>query len=117
MEFDGDSVLVNRLKMDPWVVRELEYNMILVYTQKSRLSSNIIEDQISNVKAKKTDNIEAMHQIKQHANDMKRLLLKGRTNEFGELLHEAWQQKSVWLIQSPMNISTNSTKQQGMPVL
>ena len=93
MEFDGDSVLVNRLKMDPWVVRELEYNMILVYTQKSRLSSNIIEDQISNVKSKKTDNIAAMHQIKQHANDMKRLLLKGRTNEFGELLHEAWQQK------------------------
>lgn len=93
MEFDGESVLVNRLKMDPWVVRELEYNMILVYTQKSRLSSNIIEDQISNVKDKKSSNIEAMHQIKQHAHDMKRLLLKGKTNEFGELLDEAWQQK------------------------
>jgi D-glycero-alpha-D-manno-heptose-7-phosphate kinase len=93
MEFDGDSVLVNRLKIDPWVVRELEYNMILVYTQKSRLSSNIIEDQIKNVQANKAGNIEAMMQIKQHAQDMKRLLLTGKTNEFGELLHEAWQQK------------------------
>lgn len=93
MEFDGDSVLVNRLKIDPWVIRELEYNMILVYTQKSRLSSNIIEDQIKNVEGKKASNIEAMHKIKQHALDMKRVLLKGKTNEFGELLHEAWQQK------------------------
>ncbi|MEO9946927.1 MAG: GHMP kinase [Paraglaciecola sp.] len=95
MEFDGDSVLVNRLKIDPWVVRELEYNMILVYTQKSRLSSNIIEDQIKNVKANKADNIDAMKQIKQHAQDMKRVLLTGKTNEFGELLHEAWQQKKM----------------------
>lgn len=93
MEFDGDSVLVNRLKIDPWVVRELEYNMILVYTQKSRLSSSIIEEQIKNVEAKKVGNLEAMMQIKQHALDMKRLLLTGKTNEFGELLHEAWQQK------------------------
>lgn len=93
MEFDGENVLVNRLKIDPWVVRELEYNMILVYTQKSRLSSNIIEDQIKNVQANKADNIGAMMNIKQHAQDMKRVLLTGKTNEFGELLHEAWQQK------------------------
>lgn len=93
MEFDGDSVLVNTLRMDPWVIRELEYNLILVYTKKSRLSSNIIEDQIRNVEANNKGHIEAMMHVKQHAQDMKRLLLTGKANEFGELLHQEWQEK------------------------
>lgn len=93
MEFDGNSVLVNPLRVDPWCVRELEYNMVLAYTQKSRDSSHIIEDQIKNVERNQNDQIESMKMVKQHALDMKNLLLRCKVNEFGELMHDAWQQK------------------------
>jgi D-glycero-alpha-D-manno-heptose-7-phosphate kinase len=39
MEFGNNAVIVNPLRIDPATVNELEYNLLLVYTGRTRLSS------------------------------------------------------------------------------
>ena len=91
--FDGDKVIVNPLRIKQQYLFELENNLLLYYTSKSRESAKIIEQQARNVVAKKEAPIEAMHQLKQQAQMMKEALLKGRLNEIGEILDFGFQQK------------------------
>jgi len=94
MEFyDGDKVIVNPLRIKQQYLFELENNLLLYYTSKSRESAKIIEQQASNVVNQKETSIEAMHQLKQQAQMMKEALLKGRLNEIGEILDFGFQQK------------------------
>jgi D-glycero-alpha-D-manno-heptose-7-phosphate kinase len=94
MEFyDDNKVIVNPLRIKQQYLFELENNLLLYYTSKSRESAKIIEQQASNVVAKKETSIEAMHQLKQQAQMMKEALLKGRLNEIGEILDFGFQQK------------------------
>jgi D-glycero-alpha-D-manno-heptose-7-phosphate kinase len=94
MEFyDDNKVIVNPLRIKQQYLFELENNLLLYYTSKSRESAKIIELQASNVVAKKESSIEAMHQLKQQAQMMKEALLKGRLNEIGEILDFGFQQK------------------------
>src|SRR5215469_7775283 len=94
MEFyDKDKVIVNPLRIKQQYLFELENNLLLYYTSKSRESAKIIEQQASNVVNKKETSIEAMHQLKQQAQMMKEALLKGRLHEIGEILDFGFQQK------------------------
>lgn len=94
MEFyAGDKVIVNPLRIKPQYLFELEHNLILYYTSVSRESAKIIEQQSSNVVAKKESSIEAMHQLKQQSLMMKEALLKGKINDFGTILDYGHQQK------------------------
>jgi D-glycero-alpha-D-manno-heptose-7-phosphate kinase len=94
MEFyDGDKVIVNPLRIKQQYLFELENNLLLYYTSKSRESAKIIEQQASNVVNQKETSIEAMHQLKQQAQMMKEALLKGRLHEIGEILDFGFQQK------------------------
>ena len=94
MEFyDEDKVIVNPLRIKQQYLFELENNLLLYYTAKSRESAKIIEQQARNVTDQKEESIEAMHQLKQQAQMMKEALLKGRLNEIGEILDFGFQQK------------------------
>lgn len=93
MEFDGEDVLVNPLRVPPEWVSELEYGLVLAYTGKSRYSSDIIQDQIANFEQQREDPVQAMHRTKAVASEMKRVLLRGDFRGFGLLLHEAWMVK------------------------
>ncbi|MFN2440639.1 MAG: dehydrogenase [Chitinophagaceae bacterium] len=94
MEFYGDDkVIVNPLRIKQQYLFELENNLLLYYTSTSRESAKIIEQQSQNVLDKNAASIEAMHQLKQQAQMMKEALLKGRLNEFGEILDYGYQQK------------------------
>lgn len=94
MEFNKESgVIVNPLRIDPWVLRELEYNLVLAYTKKNRLSSTIIESQVKNVENNDKSCLDAMHNLKSHAHEMKKALLTGNPTEFGKLLDYTWQEK------------------------
>ena len=94
MEFYADDkVIVNPLRIKQQYLFELENNLVLYYTATSRESARIIEQQSKNVVSKKEQSIEAMHQLKQQAQMMKEALLKGRLNEFGEILDYGYQQK------------------------
>ncbi|MFL5741159.1 MAG: dehydrogenase [Flavisolibacter sp.] len=94
MEFyEGDKVIVNPLRIKQQYLFELENNLVLYYTSTSRESARIIEQQSENVVSKKEQSIEAMHQLKHQSQMMKEALLKGRLNEFGQILDFGYQQK------------------------
>jgi len=93
IEFKGDTIVVNPLKIKRSILNEFEYNLILCYTGSTRLSANIIKDQVGGFVNKKTSVVEALDQSKSLAISMKEALLKGELTEFGELLHQAWMHK------------------------
>ncbi|HJU45871.1 MAG TPA: hypothetical protein VJ647_03760 [Chitinophagaceae bacterium] len=93
MEFYGDNVIVNPLRVKSASLYELENNIVLYYTGTSRLSSRIIAMQQDNVHAKKEASVEAMHKLKEQASMMKNALLKGQLDQIGEILHFGWEHK------------------------
>ena len=94
MEFhQSDIVIVNPLKIKPWIAEELEGWMVLYYTGRSRSSAAIISEQQKNTSSGNVVAIEAMHRIRQSSADMKLALLKGDMEEFGRIMGEAWEDK------------------------
>lgn len=94
MEFmAGDKVIVNPLRVKEKYANELCHNLLLFYTQTSRNSGTIIEQQQSNVKSSNQGAIEAMHQLKQQAVMMKEALLRGNMDRIGEVLRFGWENK------------------------
>jgi D-glycero-alpha-D-manno-heptose-7-phosphate kinase len=94
MEFyDEDKVIVNPLRIKQQYLFELENNLLLYYTSRSRESARIIERQADNVKNQEGTSIEAMHQLKHQSQLMKEALLKGKLHEIGEILDFGFQQK------------------------
>ena len=77
MEFyEGNKVIVNPLRIKAELLNELQFNLILYYTDTSRESAKIIETQVGNAKAKKDKPVQAMHAVKEQAFLMKEALLK-----------------------------------------
>jgi len=91
MEFyDGDKVIVNPLRIKNETINELSNNLLLYYTNSSRNSGDIIAKQQQNVKNQKEKSIEAMHQIKKQAYEIKEAILKQNLDEIGHILHKGW---------------------------
>ena len=94
MEFyNDDKVIVNPLRIRPEYLHELGNNLVLYFTDSSRESASIIKEQVKNVHEKNEKSIEAMHQLKEQSRMMKEALLKGKLNDFGEILDFGFQQK------------------------
>lgn len=93
MEFYGDRVVVNPLRIKKSFLHEIAFDLILYYTKTSRESARIIEKQIENVKKSDSKPIEAMHELKKHAFSMKEAFLRSEVNKIGTVLHESWLNK------------------------
>lgn len=94
MEFYGDDkVIVNPLRIRQRYIDELENNLLLYYTSKTRESAELIKRQSQNVAEKKQSSIEAMHELKHQAQMMKEALLKGQLDEMGNILKIGFEQK------------------------
>jgi len=94
MEFSsGDKVIVNPLRVKQEYINEIEYSLLLYYTDSSRISSTIIEKQSENVVKKKRKPVEAMHQLKRQSVMMKEAVLRGQLSQMGEILDFGWQHK------------------------
>ncbi|MCQ2287119.1 MAG: dehydrogenase [Bacteroidales bacterium] len=93
MEFNGDNVIVNPLRVRQRYMDELAHNLVLYYTATSHVSAKIIEDQQKNVKAKKQKSIDAMLKLKEQSIRMKEILLKGDIDEIGRILDFGWKYK------------------------
>jgi D-glycero-alpha-D-manno-heptose-7-phosphate kinase len=93
MEFYKDKVIVNPLRIKESYMDELAHNLILYYTDTSRLSSQIIQKQQQNVLNDDKTAIEAMHQLKNQAIMMKEALLRGKLDEIGNILDYGWKFK------------------------
>lgn len=104
MEFRGDKVLVNPLRIRKEYLNELEMSILLYYTGTSRISAEIIRNQSENTKNNNQNALEAMHKIKQYSYDMKEALLTGNLREIGNLLNDSWKYKKQMtsLISNPV---------------
>ena len=105
MEFlKEDLVIVNPLKIKRWIIDELEASIVLYFTGASRSSAKIINEQKDNTSKGNNAAIEAMHNIKQSAIDMKLALLKGDMHAFAEILGKGWENKKkmATAISNPM---------------
>lgn len=89
----GDSVLVNPLRITPEITAEFESSLILFFSGVSRESARIIDEQTRKVGGGDVASIEAMHQLKAMAFQMKQALLLGRIDSVGALLDDGWAQK------------------------
>ncbi|MBK6523527.1 MAG: dehydrogenase [Sphingobacteriaceae bacterium] len=96
MEFFGDDkVIVNPLQLKSEVLNELEMNLLLYFTDTQRLSAKIINEQVKNVNEKNEKSVEAMHNLKEQAHQMKDGLLKGELDKIGEVLRFGWHNKKL----------------------
>ena len=93
IEFEGDRVIVNPLRISPDVMHELEHNMLLCYTGRTRSSDQIIAHQTENWTGGDERALAGLRASKDLAMEMKNALLQRRLTEFGELLGAAWEQK------------------------
>ena len=93
LEFRGDGVVVNPLRVKRETLWELEHNLLLCYTGVTRASNQIIEDQTRRVTAGTGGTRQALRAQKDLAIAMKDALLRNELDEFGRLLDAAWQQK------------------------
>jgi D-glycero-alpha-D-manno-heptose-7-phosphate kinase len=90
IEFSADGVLVTPLRISDDAIAELHYHLILCFTGKTRLSSNIVAEQMRRVVASEQTIVDNLGKTKALTIAMKRELLKGRLLDFGALLDEAW---------------------------
>lgn len=90
IEFLGDRVIVTPLKIRQDIINELNHNFLLCYTGKTRMSGNIIEDQVNRYNRGEKETLAGMGQLKAIAVEMKNALLQRKLDDFGALLHEAW---------------------------
>ncbi|NVK54903.1 MAG: dehydrogenase [Alteromonadaceae bacterium] len=95
MEFHADRVLVNPLRIRSDIQNELESQIVLYFTGVSRDSGKIIDDQIkaSSSSTSMEQSLNALHQVKQSAFDMKECLLRNDIEGMSNVLKSAWQAK------------------------
>jgi D-glycero-alpha-D-manno-heptose-7-phosphate kinase len=94
MEFYGDDkVIVNPLRISPWIISELEASLILFFTGISRESAKVIADQSANIKNGDDSALESMHGMKGEALAMKECLLKGNFEGFAKSMRLGWEDK------------------------
>ena len=90
MEFSGEDVKTINLQLPFDIIWELEKNLIICYTGKSRLSGDIHEKVKGAFLESEPNTVSAIENLKRIAVDMKDALLKGNLNDFAELLDENW---------------------------
>jgi D-glycero-alpha-D-manno-heptose-7-phosphate kinase len=93
MEFSKDDTVVFPLRVEPWILEELGYHLQMFYTRKKRDSNDIVASQVKFYQEKRPTTMDALVEIKALARKMMACLLQGKLKDFGELMHEAWQQK------------------------
>lgn len=94
MEFLKDSnVIINPLRVKTRTLKELEYHLLLFYTQTERESAKIIEAQKANVQSNTESSLEATKKLKEQAFMMKNTLLRGEIADIGKTLAYGWENK------------------------
>ncbi|HEX3773905.1 MAG TPA: sugar kinase [Polyangiaceae bacterium] len=89
---DG-TVHVEPVPVRDEVLDELQSNLLIMYSGIERPAKIVLSEQGERVKNSDPATVEGMHRIKEIGRDVYDLLVKGNTDQFGELLHEHWQNK------------------------
>lgn len=91
----GESVGVERIDVAPEMVEELERRLVLCYTGKSRLSSNIHQNVWGAFRAGKPETVNALYYLRNGAIRMKTVLQERNIEEFGELIGQSWKHQKA----------------------
>jgi D-glycero-alpha-D-manno-heptose-7-phosphate kinase len=88
-----DKVIVNPLRVKKWIFKELEESLVLFFTGTSRDSTKIIDQQVRETSNANSANLEAMHDLKVAARNMKKALLIGDIKGIIEQVKIGWEAK------------------------
>jgi D-glycero-alpha-D-manno-heptose-7-phosphate kinase len=92
--FDPDgNTLVEPVKQEPALLRDLESNLMLFFTGAAHNSWTILKEQETSTLRHSGPTLEALHEVKSLAALMRSALEWGDLHHFGELLHQSWQAK------------------------
>ncbi|HEX2998934.1 MAG TPA: hypothetical protein VHR86_01680 [Armatimonadota bacterium] len=91
----SETVKVERLTPSPELIAELEDRLVLCYTGKPRLSSNIHQEVWNNYRAGNPATVNALYSLRAVAENMRAVLLAGDVTAFGTLLNENWQHQKA----------------------
>ncbi len=92
IKFNPDeTVTLQQLSLEEEIKRELENNLMLIYTGITRRSSHILSEQKKNIK----DKISILDDMRDMVEEGKEYLIKGKLDEFGKLLHQGWERKKI----------------------
>jgi D-glycero-alpha-D-manno-heptose-7-phosphate kinase len=84
---------VEPVKLDPALLASFQGSLMLFFTGASRDSWAILKEQEQSTGHRESATVESLHQIRELADRMRRVLIAGDLQTFGELLHEGWQAK------------------------
>lgn len=93
IEFHKGENVVTPMRIPAHIREELEYRSMLVYVGRTRVSANILNEQIAGTAKPAGSVIDALHETKRIAQEMKRVLLRVDWPRWGELLQDAWEHK------------------------
>ncbi len=91
---DGE-VIVNPLRLSEGVAAELESSLAVCFSGQSRASDSIIREQESGMRHDDGAVLEAMHQLRADAVDMKRAVLMGDVGQVASILERSWVAKKL----------------------
>jgi D-glycero-alpha-D-manno-heptose-7-phosphate kinase len=95
MEFMGEDVKVSKIQISNDIIFELEKNLVLCYTGKSRLSGDIHAKVKEAYEKEDPKTRQALRNLRAIATEMKYILLKGDLTNFGKLLSENWENQKA----------------------
>ncbi len=84
-----DSVEVKKIKMPGNKLKELDSNLMLFYTGKTRSADVILKEQKANTAQK----MESLLKMRDFADELKGYLNKGQLEKFGDFLNKNWVEK------------------------
>jgi D-glycero-alpha-D-manno-heptose-7-phosphate kinase len=91
---DGE-VIVNPLRLPEGVAAELESSLAVCFSGQSRASDSIIREQESGMRHDAGAVLDAMHQLRADAVDMKRAVLMGDVPQIASILERSWMAKKL----------------------
>ena len=89
---DG-SVAVEPLAISIDTKFDLEDNLLMFFTGFSRSAGSILQDQQARTESQDAAMLANLHYVKELGRRSRKLLIGGRTADFGALLHEHWEHK------------------------
>jgi D-glycero-alpha-D-manno-heptose-7-phosphate kinase len=95
MEFRGNDVIVNPIRIKDKVQDELENNILLYFTNFTRNSSDVLTEQLQKIDNNNTTSILSLHALVEQAKMIKDCLIKGNIDGLGEILDYGFQQKKM----------------------
>lgn len=88
-----DSVTAKPLKISTDTLFDLEDNLLLFFTGFSRSAGSILMDQQVKTRQNDKEMLENLHYVKELGHRSRDMLVNGKPEAFGEIMHEHWEHK------------------------